>query len=518
MKSFKVFVLLFITLMIRNSGAFAQLSEGDTMSFWSVTYIDWPPLAGTPQHVIHATCDKVGQYCYIFRESSLPPFQQWQLDTLVHKFDYHFVPELTAVYGPLPDTLDNDPRVYILIHDEPDWCGYFDPAQQMTDGFVYSTWGRHSSEHEIIYIAASCFNSAVWITAHEFGHMLHSLQDHSPEPPSNPVMYWEEAWIDEGFSTFAAMYLTENIFEPSVTDHSAFFSHNPDIPLIYFSNYNQVKLWTLFMFEHYGGWNYISALISNQLNGIAGMDSALRQINAPATFDEAFLHWSVTNFLDDSVFEGGKYSYNHYNFDSCVVTATHNTYPTGVCTQSVKAFGTDYLCFDSPGPNPMIVSFSAATNSEFRLAAIKMIAPSGYVTNIDYIIPDGDGNAIVNADSFGVAYNKLVLVVCSTDSSIHEGNSAAYAYFTESTANIENLNPTAYAYLYPNPVKDVLNLHLPLSGKADICIYDLPGKEIYTSSAETGSISIDISKFKKGIYILKYSNTAGTIYRKFIKE
>jgi len=495
--AFSIFNFLFL------SNSFSQITEGDTMSFLSVTYIDWPPLAGTPQRKIHATCDKVGDYCYIFRESSLTPFSQSNIDTLSHTFDKHFVPNLTSVYGPIPNVLDNDTHVFILIIDEPNWCGYFDPAQQMTDVFVNATWGSHSSEHEIIYIAGSCFGGALEITAHEFGHMLHSLQDHSPEPAINPVKYWEEAWIDEGFSTFAAIYLTENIFESEIMDYEAFFTDNPDIPLIYFSNYNQVKLWTLFMFEHYGGWDYISALISNQLNGIAGMDSALRQINSPVTFNEAFLNWSIANYLDDSNFESGMYSYSHYNFNSCAPTANHFSFPTGICSQNVNPYGSDYICFFSSTSNPMTITFSGDSNSKFRLALIKMNLPSNDVVGIDFITPDGDNNAIINAESFGIEYNKIVLVICNTDSSLHEGETAEYSYYTNSTTGTDNLNSSAEIKIFPNPTNG--QLIIMADSKfigTQYVIYELNGKAILTGELTDINTFIELRDLPEGIYYL----------------
>lgn len=502
MKIFRLFFALLIAGYLFPPDCYAQISVGDTMSFWSVTYIDWPPLAGTPQRRIHATCDKVGEYCYVFREDTLAPFPQHQIDTLVHRFDKHFVPELTSVYGPMPDALDGDSHVFILIFNEEDWCGYWDPAQQMTDSMVFATWGSHSNENEIIYIASDCFNSAPGITAHEFGHMLHWGRDHSPEPAINPVQYWEDAWIDEGFSTFAAIYLTENIFEPDVIDYQAFFEDDPDIPLIYFSDYNQVKLWTLFMFEHYGGWSYISALISNQLNGIAGMDSTLRQINAPVTFDEAFQHWAITNYLDDGNFEGGKYRYSHYNFNPCYAAANHFTYPTGFCAHTINPYGTDYINFSTTVSSPMTITFSGDSNSKFRLAMIKMNMPANSVADIDYITPDENNNAVYHADSFGVAYNKLVFVVCNVDSAIHEDGTAAYSYFTNSTAGMENLASTPEISIWPNPADSQITVKSgpKLSGSV-YTICNQIGKVVSTGKLTDENTIIEIQDLSDGIYL-----------------
>jgi len=516
MKTVKLLLALFITILVFEKPANAQVAQGDTIAFWSPTYVDWPPLQGTPQDTIWATCDEVGEHCYIFRQLGLPIIMQPQIDTLTHRFDKHFVPELTSVYGPMPDALDNDSHTFILIYDEPNWCGYWDPAQQMTESMVFATWGSHSSEHEIIYVASNCLNTAPDIVAHEFGHMLHWEQDHSPEPVSNPVKYWEEAWIDEGFSTFAAIYLTENIYTTGVPEGQAFFYSTPDIPLIYFSNYNQVKLWTLYMYEHYG-WNYISSLISNQLNGIAGMDSTLRQINAPVTFNEAFVDFSVANYLDDPAFEGGKYGYSHYTFNQCDTT-NHISYPTGIINETINPYGTDYICFSSGAPNPTQITFSGDSTSKFSLAVIKMSTPSNIVSSVEYILPDANSHAVINADSLGILYNKLILVVCNIDSAIHEGETAPYSYFTTAITGIDENNSSSEINIYPNPVKDALTISFSSPEKGVVEIFDMQGKVVYQASVNKKLSTIDVSTLQKGVYTLKVTTSKGNFSKKFTKE
>ncbi len=518
MKTLYIFFLLLIADFIFIPQSIAQVNQGDTMSFWSVTYIDWPPLVGTPQKRIHATCERAGAHCYLFVEDGVTLPQPSLLDTMVHRFDDHFVPELTAVYGPVPDALDADSHVYIVIYDDPNWCGYFDPAQQMTDSFVYSHWGSHSSEHEIIYVASGCFYSIIDITAHEFGHLLHWQQDHSPEPPSNPVKYWEDAWIDEGFSTFAAMYLTEDIYQPDVLDNFTFFTQNPDIPLIYFSDYNQVKLWSLFMFEHYGGWNYISALISNQLNGIAGMDSALRQINSPADFNEAFVHWSVTNYLDDSDFEGGKYAYHHYNVYHCHITSIHSSFPTGLCHQAIHPYGTDYISFTSLAPKPIHIDFSGDSTSKFRLAALKINLSQNTTVGVDFINPDANGHAVINADSLGLAYNRLILVVCNIDSALHENDSATYSYSTSSVAGIEDHNDPGLVQIYPNPLSgNVYCTISPVLKGSEYKIFNIDGRMISTGKLKDENNILDMKNAPAGVYLFSIENKFRQTFR-LIKE
>ncbi len=61
-------VFAVIALVSLQPYCFSQFVEGDTAGFWSVTYNDWPPLIGSPQRKVNATCKKAGAHCYVFVE------------------------------------------------------------------------------------------------------------------------------------------------------------------------------------------------------------------------------------------------------------------------------------------------------------------------------------------------------------------------------------------------------------------------------------------------------------------
>jgi len=407
---------------------FSQQHVGDTLKFWSVTYIDWPPLQGTPQREVNAVCKKVGEHCYVFVEDKAKQPSQTDIDNLVKEFDNSFYDSLTARYGPVPDALDHDPKVFILVQTESNWGGYYDPAQQMPDSVVFARWGRHSSEREIIYVAAKSFAYAPEMVAHEFGHLLHWQQDHSPSPEINPVKYWEDAWVDEGFSTFAAIFLTENIFQHGVRDKGTFFAINPDSPLIYFSSYNKVKLFMLFMFEHFGGWNYISALIKNQADGIEGVAGALKQLEVAETFDEVFEQWIIANYADDSLYEGGKFAYSHYNFLPCNVAASYAKYPVKTISTTVTPYAADYITFSATSPSPVRITFDGQLNSKFRLVFVLEDAASDHIDTLIRVPIDENNHADFSADKLGIEYDRVVMIVMNVDATIPDKSSVPYSY------------------------------------------------------------------------------------------
>jgi len=505
----------------------AQIQPGDTLQFWSVSYIDWQPATAPPQRLISAECRLVGDSCYVFVDLSIAqPPSQARLETIATRFDTAFSRQLPPLYGPIPDEIDQDPRIFILIIPSEGWTGYFDPAQQMADSTVFQRWGKHSSEREIVYISTDAFvyNAEIFNLVHEFGHMLHWGQDHSPEPPANPVKFWEDAWIDESFAMFATAYLLEDITLPNMMDYNAFFASNPDLPLIHFISYysyNQVKLWLTFMFEHYEGTNFISMLIQDQANGIPGVRNTLNLLGYTESFEETFEHWVLANYLDDEQYLNGYYSYHHYNFPSPHHSAIHNSFPINISNGSLSAFAADYILCHATNPAPLQISFQGDSLSRFRLSFILKDQQSSTIKAIHSIDLDSLNLAVFTADSFGMSYDRLVMVVMNVDSAMGENETAGYSYQLNlmTTPIVENLPsgtdnsfpPTFSLYQnYPNPFnpKTTIEFDLPKSTRVTVKVFNLLGEEVATllsTSLPSGSHSVewDASKMTSGVYLYR---------------
>ena len=432
MKHFR-HTLIFISLLFSvHSVALAGYSAGDSLKFWTPSYIDWPSLQHVPQRHLTAVCKKAGEHCYVFVEKGIKQPDQSEIDKVVNDFDAHFYDSLTLRYGQVPDVFDRDGKIFILVMKEPSWGGYYDPGQQMRDSLVNALWNKHSNEREVIFVSQSSFSGASEIVAHEFGHLLHWQQDHSPEPAGNPVRYWEEAWVDEGFSTFAAIYLTENIFQKDVMDDYSFFCKNPDIPLIYFSNYNQVKLFMLFMFEHYGGWQYITNLIRNQADGIAGVESTLKQLGYSESFDDVFEQWVLANYVDDASFGDGKYAYIHYNFQPCRVSAAITTLPKNKIEAKIRSYGADYITFTANKKSkPFSLRFEGQKDKRFRVGFILLSSKDNQVTGIVRLKPDAQNTVLFDAEGYGKKYDRIVMAVMCVDASVQEKELVSYTYSAE---------------------------------------------------------------------------------------
>jgi hypothetical protein len=512
----KIMVFVVLSFLFTAQNLKSQVNVGDTLQLWSVAYIDFEPPAPIEQRLINAVCEAVGAHCYLLvdEEVNTPPNAQ-QIESLINIYDTSFVTDLTQLYGPVPDEFDNDPNIYILIIPYEGWIGYFDPAHQMPDSMVWEIWGKHSNQKEMIYLSDNVFNYGAEETlAHEFGHMLHWGRDHSPEPPVDPVKYWEDAWIDEGFATFAPVYLIEGISQQDVYDYGAFFAADPDISLIYFTgglNYNLVKLWMTFMYEHYGEENFISALINDQENGINGVVNTLASLGYPETFDESFEQWIIANYLDNKTYLNGRYGYFHYNFPVCVHAGYHTQFPTGIKTGSVSSYAADYILFSSSTPGDITIHFDGVDTSEFRLAFLKLGNTNSQIYSVESFPLDSLNSAAFYFDSLGTDVKKIIMIVMNKDPLLGENDKAAYTYSAERILGTKDNPGNEFTYAlyqnYPNPFNPStrISFSIPSAGFTSLKVYDILGKEAATLVNEEKPageyiITFDASAFTSGIY------------------
>jgi len=494
MKAILTPVFLFVLIFSQNS--LSQINVGDTLQFWSTAYIDWQPNPPVEQRIINAVCKLVGEHCYFFVDTEVfnQPTPQ-QIESLVSLYDTSFMSNLSQLYGPVPDEFDNDPRIFILIIPNEGWVGYFDPAHQMADSTVWQTWGKHSNQKEIIYLSNDVFiYGEDYVLAHEFGHMLHWGRDHSPDPPGNPVKYWEDAWIDEGFANFAPVYLIEDVTVQDVYDNQAFFVFETDLSLINFSggpSYNQAKLWMTFMYEHFGEANYIGTLINDQANGIGGVVNTLAALGYLQSFNDTFEQWVIANYLDNKTYLNGKYGYFHYNFPPCRIAASHTQFPTGTKTGSVSSYAADYIRFSSITPRDIYIHFDGVDTSEFRITFLMLGSNNSQIYSIETLSLDSLKSATFYMDSLGMEVKNIIMVVMNTDSTLGENRKAPYTYSAESLVGIEDENENESTFNlyqnYPNPFNPstkiefsipVVETHRDASLQTTLKVYDVLGNEV----------------------------------------
>lgn len=84
---------------------------------------------------------------------------------------------------------------------------------------------------------------------------------------------------------------------------------------------------------------------------------------------------------------------------------------------------------------------------------------------------------------------------------------------------IETSNQNTDAAIYPNPIKDILNIELSyVSKNASISIINLLGRTLYSQNINSLKTSLDIGNYSKGIYLLKIINNDKITTKKLILE
>jgi hypothetical protein len=138
--------------------------------------------------------------------------------------------------------------------------------------------------------------------AHEFQHLIHRDNDFN-----------ELSWVNEGCSTLAE-FICGYGHTTNLRNYMIYFW---DTSLVIWEgnleNYGVVYLWTLYMYEHYGGQPLIWDIVHEQANGIQGWNNVLKAHNVKKNFDQIFEDWATANYLDDTSFANGIYGY--YNLD-----------------------------------------------------------------------------------------------------------------------------------------------------------------------------------------------------------
>ena len=234
---------------------------------------------------------------YWFVEDGLNVSQE-DLETSAAEFEDSVYPLVTGAFGTeWKPGVDGDPHLYIINADLRGVGGYYSAADEYPKAIR-----PVSNEHESIYINTAYLpvGSARYpeVLAHELHHAIHWNADRS-----------EETWINEGLSELAV-----TIAGYREASALAFRRAGPTSLTIWpagdvggAENYGAASLFMHYFSEHYGGLDDLRPLLSQQGDGIAGLEAYLEESGYEATFAHIFRDWAVANLLDE---ETGAYGYD----------------------------------------------------------------------------------------------------------------------------------------------------------------------------------------------------------------
>jgi hypothetical protein len=93
--------------------------------------------------------------------------------------------------------------------------------------------------------------------------------------------------------------------------------------------------------------------------------------------------------------------------------------------------------------------------------------------------------------------------------------------FTTTTVSVGNLHNNGWGVaVYPNPVINMATIKIPspYTGRGQLTITDLAGKLLNTITVNDNTQEIDMSNYKSGIYIMKYTNGAYSQTFRVVKQ
>jgi hypothetical protein len=134
----------------------------------------------------------------------------------------------------------------------------------------------------------------------------------------------------------------------------------------------------------------------------------------------------------------------------------------------------------------------------------------------------GNGGKIFTTTNTGVSWSEMTSGTTnilrnfdySNNVRIAVGDGGAIMRLVDLSTSNQQLADNKQLELYPNPVKDILNI----STNADVksfTIRDLTGKTVLVNDAQP---TINMAHLSKGIYLLQVQTAEGVVERKIIKN
>lgn len=100
------------------------------------------------------------------------------------------------------------------------------------------------------------------------------------------------------------------------------------------------------------------------------------------------------------------------------------------------------------------------------------------------------------------------------------GTQNGLSFWSNSVLSIEDIAFSNNTFIYPNPVKNVLNIKNNTTQKVvSLAFFNILGKQVYLKNTPNKNInSVDINNLPSGVYYMRLSNDSGALsYKKIIK-
>ncbi len=282
---------------------------GDVVNFWAQSFLG----EYTTFYLTSATCRAVGDKTYIFVEDTQwedRSFDQEGVDSLLAAVEGEsgIITRLEDNFGPIPDELDNDPRVYILALDIPDgWdpatnpgyiAGYFSPYNQFTEWEARLYYGGHSNEAEVLYVDCNPgeVSGASYVASHELVHLIH--WGIAPFTSQDLWVLENQAQAGPYVCGYPADQVETFIETGGVTPINWTSYDFQDIR--YVAGYGAGFLFFSYIMENYGGRDFIWNSMHSETRGVRNIEESIALATGQTPVLEDILgDWMLSCFIDD---------------------------------------------------------------------------------------------------------------------------------------------------------------------------------------------------------------------------
>lgn len=484
---------------------------GDQRTFWTYSLSVMPP-----QDIeIPATCRAVGEHSYVFVEDAEwnSSINQTDVDEIMFRLEDEtlnsteigIVEMDTMYFGPIPDELDNDPKVIFFYsalgsYNGSVFDGYFSAYNQMTEAEAAAA-NAHSNECEMLYMSCDPVDptgeSSMSVLSHELQHLIHFGIDP-----------YEDTWVDEACAEYAmALY--------GAPDPITGFPDEPNDNLIdwdqQWSDYIQSMLFFVYLSEHYGGPDFIQEIVMNQGTSYTGINNVLANNGYSETFLDIFEDWTNANFIDAPDLDAGKYNYDIFDLPafSFEYHFLNSPYQANKTLQSCAAH---YMRILPEFNNLDIVLTSSETGWGMNVICFEDGIAKEIITSVD-----GENLSFPQPTSYNLT--ELTLVIRNTDLTINSDKDYSITLNGINTNIEENNSVENNTTIFPNPNNGQFTVEFGELSSGTIQISDLSGKVILSEEFTNIESWNNTNSFDKGIYQVKLiSNKQNAIVKRMIIE
>ena len=323
-----------------------------------------------PEAEVTATCIAKSEHLYVYIEDSVRGMlTEAEATAIAREFDTRIYPNVRLWMGTeWKPGLDRDNRITLLMHDVGmnesglDYGGYFAPADQLPTT-------PNSNRREMLYMDIFQFRERPRHTfysslAHEFAHLVNWFQNGGTT---------DQRWLEEGTASFVewAVYGTvHTIFVDS-------YLKDPSVSLAYANTwdvyYGGAFMLMLYLYEQYGGREFIRDIVGTDTLGEQAIDAALAGSRRSERFPDVFLNWGLANWQNTQT-QNRKLGYDALRNRKVTASVPRVfNYPNAANSIAIDQWGASYVHFENL---PQTLDISITGTGSGNLYATTLYLPS----------------------------------------------------------------------------------------------------------------------------------------------